>query len=64
MEQQLFRVEEVGRIAAKSRSAVYVDMKAGLLESLRIGGSRRITREQLDRYLARLVDSAATEGRA
>ena len=47
-----YRPEEVGDLLGVSRSTVYRIMGEGLLDSIKVGGSRRITGEQLDRYLA------------
>ena len=52
-----YRPEEVGDLLGVSRSTVYRLMGDGLLESVKVGGSRRITDEQLDRYLATLEAS-------
>lgn len=55
-----YRMEDVARIATSSRSACYEDMKSGVLESIKIGGRRRVTRDQLDRYLAHLAGASTT----
>ncbi len=51
VEQRAFAVEEVGGMLSVSRSTVFRLIAAGELESIKVGGSRRVTREQLDRYL-------------
>jgi len=53
-----YRPEEVGDLLGVSRSTVYRLMGEGALESIKVGGSRRVTDEQLDRYLASLEASA------
>ena len=51
-----YKPEEVGDLLGVSRSTVYRIMAEGLLGSIKVGGSRRITGEQLDRYLAARQD--------
>jgi excisionase family DNA binding protein len=52
-----YRPEEVGDLLGVSRSTVYRLMGEGVLESVKVGGARRVTDEQLDRYLASLEAS-------
>lgn len=59
-QQLLYRIEEVAAISTMSRTACYDDMKSGVLESIKIGGRRRVTREQLDRYIAHLTGQSQT----
>lgn len=61
MEQYLYRMEEVAQRTAQSRSAVYLDKQRGLLETIKVGGTRRVTHEQLERYVARLIETAEVD---
>jgi excisionase family DNA binding protein len=55
------RPVEVAEALGISRSALYLELSSGRLESITIGRSRRITYEQLTRYLDRLsADAGAT----
>ena len=47
-----YRPEEVAELLGVSRSTVFRLMGSGQLQSLKIAGARRVTVEQLDRYLA------------
>ena len=47
-----YKVEEVAELLGLSRNTVFRLLKRGELQSIKVGGSRRITVEQLDRYLA------------
>ncbi len=49
-----YRPEQVGELLGLSRSTVYRLLRASELSSIKVGGARRITAEQLDAYLARL----------
>ena len=46
-----FKIEEVAKILNCSRSQVYVLLKTEELESAKIRGSRRVTENQLVRYI-------------
>jgi excisionase family DNA binding protein len=46
-----FSVEEVAESTGLSRSTIYRQMDAGLLEYKKIGGRRIITVSQLERFL-------------
>jgi excisionase family DNA binding protein len=59
VEKLLLRVEEVAGLLDVGRSQVYAPIKAGDLASVKIGGSRRITRDQLHECLERLVTLGA-----
>jgi excisionase family DNA binding protein len=52
-----FKVHEVAKILNCSRSQVYVLIKSGELEGARIRGSRRVTENQLVRYIRRIEGS-------
>ncbi len=49
-----FKIEEVAKILNCSRSQVYLLIKTNELESARIRGSRRVTENQLVRYIRRI----------
>lgn len=49
-----FTVEDAAKILSVSRSQVYVLIKTGEIESVKIRGSRRITENQLVRYIKRI----------
>ena len=53
----VFTVSQVGEILSCSRSQIYVLIKTGQLESVKIGGSRRVTQNQLIRFV-RQIESA------
>lgn len=55
----LLRVPEVAQQLAMSRTATYRLVASGALPSLLIGGCRRVSREQLNAFVAGL---AATDG--
>jgi len=50
----LFTVDEVAAILRVSRSQVYVLMNEGLLESVQLRKSRRISQGQLTRFIQSL----------
>jgi excisionase family DNA binding protein len=49
-----FTVKQVAEILSCSRSQVYVLIGTGELESAKIGGARRVTQNQLLRYIKRI----------
>lgn len=49
-----FRVEEAAKILGCSRSQIYVLLRTHELESAKIRGSRRITENQLVRYIKKI----------
>lgn len=51
---RLFRIPEVGARLALSRSSVYREIEAGNLKAVQIGRSKRITAEELERYIESL----------
>ena len=53
----LVPVEEVARLFSLSRSTVYDLITRGALESVKIGRSRRITWQAINRYVASLEGS-------
>lgn len=60
MNQLLLRPEEVAECLNIGRSKVYELMRAGTLESVRIGTCRRVTRADLERYVDSLRSEMAT----
>ena len=50
----MYTIIEIAKILKISRSSVYKLLDSGALGSVHIGGSRRITQAQLDRFLAQL----------
>ena len=50
----MFNPRDTAKILSISRSQVYQLLKTGELESVRIGRSRRISQEQLIRYINKL----------
>jgi excisionase family DNA binding protein len=49
-----FTVEDAAKILSVSRSQVYVLIKTGEIQSVKIRGSRRITENQLVKYIKRI----------
>ena len=58
-QRRAYRPEEVGDQLGVSRSTVYRLMGEGALEPIKVGGSRRVTEDQLDRYVASLESGAS-----
>lgn len=50
--QELYRIEEVCRLAKRNRASVYRDIAAGRLRTVKVGSSTRVPRAELERYLA------------
>lgn len=59
MQKLLYRVTEAAEVLGLSRSKVYELIKAGVLPSVRIDGTRRIRAEDLAAYVASLRGEAA-----
>lgn len=55
----LYRVTEAAEVLSLSRAKVYELINSGALRSVRIGGARRITAEDLAAFVASLNDKAA-----
>lgn len=53
----LLRPEEAAQVLGISRSRFYELMSAGEVDSVKIGSSRRVTREALEHYVERLVSA-------
>lgn len=51
----LYTAEEAAEVLRQSRSTVFAKMANGELPSVKIGRSRRITREALEAYVAGLT---------
>jgi excisionase family DNA binding protein len=58
-ERLLYRVGEAAEILAMGTSRLYELIMTGEIKSVKIGGSRRITRAALEEYVARLTKDAA-----
>jgi excisionase family DNA binding protein len=56
MTRLLLTVPEAAEALAISRSKLYELFAAGLVRSVRIDGSRRVPVEELETYVARLLD--------
>lgn len=56
--QLLYRPEEAAEALSVSRATIYELIAAGTLASVKIGRSRRITRDALERYVSALEASA------
>ncbi|MFB9427936.1 helix-turn-helix domain-containing protein [Streptoalloteichus tenebrarius] len=63
MEKLLYRVEDAARALSLGRTQVYALIRAGELESVKIGSSRRIPVSALQKFLAGLRRELATDGR-
>jgi excisionase family DNA binding protein len=50
----LFTVREAAQLLGLSRTKVYELIRSGDLQSLHVGRSRRIARQALDRFVAKL----------
>ena len=59
MERLLFRVEEAAEIVGLSRSKTYELVLCGEIPSIKVGRSRRISRVQLEQWIARKAEGAA-----
>jgi excisionase family DNA binding protein len=64
MTRLLLTVPEAAEALAISRSKLYELLAAGLVQSVRIDGSRRVPVEALETYVARLLDREATHAEA
>jgi len=51
----LYKVPEAARLLAIGESAVYDLIARGEIESVKVGGSRRITRSGIEAYVNRLL---------
>jgi excisionase family DNA binding protein len=58
-QQLLYRPEEAAEALSLSRATVYELIASGDLASVKIGRSRRITRDALEHYVARLESNGA-----
>jgi len=58
MDQLLFKIEEAAKVLGTSRSTVYRLMTSGQLVSIRVGRSRRVTRQALERFVKAMDDRA------
>ena len=60
MDKLLLRVEDVAELLGIGRTRVYLLIKCGDLDSVKIGGSRRVPSTALQRYLDRLTGETAS----
>ncbi|MCA1194889.1 helix-turn-helix domain-containing protein [Saccharopolyspora sp. 6V] len=60
----LLTVEEAAEQLGIGRTTTYALVRSGELESVRIGRLRRIPKEAIDQYAARLVQDQPTQQRA
>jgi len=51
--ENLFRIEELSRIWRVSRSSIYRRIREGQLESIKLGGTRLVSRSQAIDFLER-----------
>lgn len=51
--ENLFRIEELSRIWRVSRSSIYRRIREGELESIKLGGTRLVSRSQAIAFLER-----------
>ena len=54
MDKKLITVPEAAEVLSLSRSKIYTLIKSGQLPSVKIGGSRRFTQDNIQNYLAGL----------
>jgi excisionase family DNA binding protein len=62
MEKLLFRPEEVSEMLSLGRTTIYSAIRDGRLESVKVGASRRVTVEALDRFIESLRIDRAPKG--
>ena len=58
MDQLIFKIEEAAKVLGTSRSTVYRLMTSGQLVSIKVGRSRRVTRQALERFVKAMDDRA------
>jgi excisionase family DNA binding protein len=58
MEKLLFTTEEAAEILCVGRSRIFDLIRTGQLRSLKIGKSRRVTREALEEFVVRSSEAA------
>ena len=54
---RLYRVPEAAKLLGLGRTSVYALLKSGALNSVHVGRSRRIRRDDLDRFIQCLPSS-------
>jgi excisionase family DNA binding protein len=64
MTRLLLTVPEAAEALAISRSKLYELFATGLVQSVRIDGSRRVPIEALEAYVAHLLDEEAADAKA
>jgi excisionase family DNA binding protein len=58
MDQLLFKIEEAAKVLGTSRSTLYRLMNSGQLVSIKVGRSRRVTSQALERFVKAMEDHA------
>lgn len=58
VEQLLFTVDETAQMLRVSRSRVFRLLRSNHLASVRIGGSRRVTRDAIEQFVEQLQSGA------
>ena len=58
----LLTVREAADVLGISRTAIYLLLQRGEIPSVKIGRSRRITRQEIERYVSRLADDFSGRG--
>ena len=56
----MYRPEEAAALMSVSRTAIFGLIRSGDLETIKIGGRRRIPRSSIDAYIARKLDGTAS----
>jgi excisionase family DNA binding protein len=52
----LYRAEEAAELMSLSRTAVFGLIRSGALDTIKVGGRRRIPRSSIDDYVVRQLD--------
>jgi excisionase family DNA binding protein len=50
----LLSLADISRIIGRKKSALYVDLKEGKIAAVKVGGSTRVKKTELDRYISAL----------
>ena len=61
MDQLLYTIDETAEILCSSRTSVYRLIKSGRLMSVKVSGSRRVTRQAIERFVASLEKQSQHE---
>ncbi len=63
-DQELYSAQTLTRLFDTSLTTIYSWVRSGRLPSVRVNGVVRVTRAQVDQFIAQLEDEARTEGRS